>query len=253
VSLVDADGPLADAGAPTDGTPVIVTAVDGERVINNSALADALDSREGEVRLAAYVDGDPTNYTVELDPAGDDPEDADQYDRLGADIQEGYSGILVDDFGVDPYPAETFLDIVSGNAIPEDASIATGALVYVLQLLILPFMALMDPSISFTFSGFTPDVTSFFVVEGPLSFMGGSLFIVANLLFWTGWINFNLGIFNCIPAFPLDGGHILRASTESVVSRLPVGGRLLVTLITGGVTLSMAGALLLLVFGPMFF
>ena len=253
VSLVDSNGPLADAGAPTDGTPVIITAVDGERVINNSALADALDSREGEVRLAAYVDGDPTNYTVELDPAGADPEDADQYDRLGVTTQDGYSGILIDDFGVDPYPAETFLDIISGNAIPEDASIATGALVYVLQLLILPFMALMDPSISFTFSGFTPDVTSFFVVEGPLSFMGGSLFIVANLLFWTGWINFNLGIFNCIPAFPLDGGHILRASTESVVSRLPVGGRLLVTLITGGVTLSMAGALLLLVFGPMFF
>jgi membrane-associated protease RseP (regulator of RpoE activity) len=252
VSLVDSGGPLADAGAPTDGTPVIVTAVDGERVINDSALADALESREGEVRLAAYVDGDPTNYTVELDAAGDDPEDADQYDRLGADIQEGYSGILIDDFGVDPYPAETFLDIVSGNAIPDDAPMATGALVYILQLLILPFMALIDPSVSFTFSGFTPDVTSFFVVEGPLSFMGGSLFIVANLLFWTGWINFNLGIFNCIPAFPLDGGHIFRASTESVVSRLPVGGRLLVTLITGGVTLAMAGALLLLVFGPMF-
>ena len=42
---------------------------------------------------------------------------------------------------------------------------------------------------------------------------------VIHLLFWCGWININVGIFNAIPMIPLDGGYILREGVDRLLDR----------------------------------
>jgi membrane-associated protease RseP (regulator of RpoE activity) len=55
--------------------------------------------------------------------------------------------------------------------------------------------------------------TAFYSVPGPW-FWG-----VIHLLFWAGWININVGIFNAIPMVPLDGGYIMKEGIDRIFSR----------------------------------
>ena len=239
------NGPLANA-TDQGGEPVVITRFAGERVTNTTALSDMLaDTQPGDtVRVETFVGDERTTATVTL---GENPQNG--AGLLGVnDLQQGTSGLVVDDFGIDSYPADAFLSILGGDAGgPGGSSLLAG----LLPVVTLPLAGVAFPQLGYNFPGFVGTNIDFYTVTGPLSFLGDGVFTLANLLFWTAWINLNLGFFNCIPAFPLDGGHILRTSTEAVVSRLPVGGRRALTgAVTTAVSVTMLAALVVMIFGP---
>jgi membrane-associated protease RseP (regulator of RpoE activity) len=227
----------------------IVTSIGGERVTSSEDLSRVLEGYEGgdTVEVDAYVDGELNTYTVTFDEELDDA-------FLGVNLFPGTSGLSVTDLGIQSYPASTYLALLGGDTT---ADALTGPLSSTVDTFRgLAFVALILPLASvfglpYNFPGFTPEVMNFFVVEGPLAFLGGGVFLTANLLFWTAWINLQLGLFNCIPGYPLDGGRIMRASVEAIVSRLPISDPYpLVRTITTSIGVTMLAALILMVFGP---
>jgi membrane-associated protease RseP (regulator of RpoE activity) len=247
VTRIVPGGPLANASG-AGGEPAVITRVDGERTVGRAALSDALDDTEPDepVPVELFVAGQPRAVNVTLSENPGDPGTG----FLGVSgLQSGVSGLVVDDLGIEAYPAAAYLAAVGGGG--SDGGSVSSFIGGIILALFLPFASLLPTGLPYNFPGVVAPVTDFYTVTGPLSALGGTAFLLANVLFWTGWVNLNLGLFNCIPAFPLDGGHLLRSSTETVVARLPISGRrALASAVTTAVSLAMIGALLVMVFAP---
>ena len=252
VSTVPADQPLGAEGA--SDTPTIVHSVDGQQTPNPEALSSVMaDTKPGDtVEVVVYQGGaeagDPWSgeravYEVTL---GEHPNEDHGFLGVGG-IQTGTSGIAVDDFGIDTYPADRYHATLGGTGWGDEP--VTTFVTRTFAALVLPFMNMVDPNAGYNFAGFNGAITNFYSVSGPLS--AGAVFGIVNVLFWTGWVNINLGIFNCIPSYPLDGGHILRSSVEATLARLPgSASQVTVSAITGAISVTMILSLLGMLFAP---
>jgi membrane-associated protease RseP (regulator of RpoE activity) len=70
------------------------------------------------------------------------------------------------------------------------------------------------------FNVFQSDLSNLYYPIGWAEPLGNGIFYLALCLFWIGWLNLNIGLFNCLPMIPLDGGHIFREVTRVIVGKV---------------------------------
>ncbi len=199
VASIFEDSPASAAGLPARST---ITKIDGVEIENLEGFKNQMNTtRPGQT--IAITTGDGRTYQVNLtSKAG------------GAGfIGIGISGDAVYSGGVtfQEAPSKQFLQVL--KAVPGSG------LQGFTYLLSLPFAGIPG----FTqkgFPGFSGWLTTVFEPSGWAEPLGGKFFWIANLLMWIGWINLYAGLFNCLPAVPLDGGHIFRDLVQAGFERV---------------------------------
>ncbi|OPY53942.1 MAG: zinc metallopeptidase RseP [Methanosaeta sp. PtaU1.Bin112] len=185
----------------------LITEIDGKEIVNLDGFRKLMNTTHPGQTIAITT-GQGNAYLINLtEKENAAPEES------GGFIGIGISGNAVLSGGalIQEVPSRQFLQTLQN--IPS-MGIAGFHL-----MLSLPFSGIPG----FTqkgFPGFSGWLTAVFKPSGWAEPLGSRLFWIANLLLWIGWINLYAGLFNCLPAVPLDGGHIFRDLVQSGFERI---------------------------------
>ena len=161
----------------------------------------------------------PANYTGKLTENGTVIYDV-QLSSTPSESKHGFLGVMYGNNGVVECPtlgisiwmpqAKLYLD-----ALKQIPSLLTELAGWII-LFGLPIYGFAGEG----FRGFSGTIAQFYHPVGWAEPLGIGIFWIANTLLWVGWLNFYVGLFNCLPAVPLDGGHVFKDFTYSFVYRL---------------------------------
>ncbi|MDG6243230.1 MAG: site-2 protease family protein [Methanolobus sp.] len=209
-SIVE-DGPASAAGLETG---MHITYIDERPILSYTDFRDIMNSSHPgqEMTVIASI-GNATGEiigTEEYNVTLAEHPDIENKGFLGVvtsmDSQVATSlGITVGEF-----PATAYLNLF--KSIPQMLTEITGWVI----LLGLPIIGFAGEG----FPGFSGTLAQFYEPVGWAEPFGMGVFWLANALLWIGWLNFYVGLFNCLPAVPLDGGHIFRDYTNAFIYRI---------------------------------
>lgn len=192
------------SSAESSGLPSksLITEIDGIKIVNLEGFRKLMNTTHPG-QIIAITTGQGNTYQVNLTK-----KETGAKEDSGGFIGIGISGNAVLSGGAlfQEVPARQFLQTLK--------DIPSMGITGFHLMLSLPFSGIPG----FTqkgFPGFSGWLTAVFEPSGWAEPLGGKLFWIANLLLWIGWINLYAGLFNCLPAVPLDGGHIFRDLVQS--------------------------------------
>ena len=188
-----------------NGTPI------GSYADYNATMANTKPGQEVNVGLIA-ANGSAVNYTLAL-ASGTQPKGYMGFG--GADLSDNSIGIVVGTFDAEEQLSwlQNLLSPTGNTIIDKVVSMITG-------LIILTFLPIWEFTGGISgFSIFQSDLVSLYHPIGWAAGLGNGIFYLALALFWIGWLNVQLGLFNCLPMIPLDGGHIFREVARVFVGR----------------------------------
>ncbi|KGK98912.1 peptidase [Methanococcoides methylutens] len=204
------DSPAEAAGIEKG---MLIINIDGTPINSSDDFVDFMSSTKAgqTIMIEALVGDGPVEeassafFEVELAPGQDA---ASEKGFLGV----YYNGLEITSLGltVGEFPAKAYLEAL--QSIP---SLMTGFVGWII-LLGLPIVGFAGEG----FPGFSGTLAQFYHPVGWGEPLGIGVFWIANTLLWVGWLNFYVGLFNCLPAVPLDGGHVFKDYLRSFVGRL---------------------------------
>ena len=177
--------PAENAGVQTPST---IFAINGEKTLTSGAVSEVLEkTKPGEAITLSVQTQDGTIHESVLTLAP-------WPEELGSNTKSGFMGVYY-------HNGETVIQSIQNLFSPMG----------VLYLLSLPFL-----------QGFQYEEIRIVGFEGPnleyyeVPFPG--FWQIIHILFWAGFINLAVGLFNALPMAPLDGGLIFRDGIEKMLS-----------------------------------
>jgi membrane-associated protease RseP (regulator of RpoE activity) len=210
VASVFEGSPAGKAGMPSGA---IIAVIDGTKIGGLNDFRSYMNTtRPGQEIAVTAANGEIYRLILEANANGDGESGSKGFMGIGFSGEAAFTdAVYIGGVTFQQAPAKQFL--VALKAIPGSG------LAGFTYLLGLPFAGIPG----FTekgFPGFSGWITGVFEPTGWAEPLGYRFFWIANLLLWIGWINLYAGLFNCLPAVPLDGGHIFRDLVQSGFERV---------------------------------
>ena len=217
------DSPAEAAGLLPN---MIIYQIDGESILNATDFSNKMNLKSpGETVVFSVRTVDENGKTletkeIEVIPKASAANESDAYIGIRMSSVPIYVGLL--DMSILEFNAAGYLAAL--KSLPAlitdlDLSDLKGSLLTMLAawltILMMPFLSIMGQG----FGSFSGSLLQFFEPVGWAEPLGIGIFWAANFLFWVAWLNFYVGLFNCLPALPLDGGHLFRTGIVKIAEK----------------------------------